>query len=55
MAIAASFQVSVALGIATSIAVFIHEIPHEIGDMAILLKSGVSFRNVQKKEFDEKE
>jgi len=40
MAIAASFMASYKLGISTTIAVFFHEIPHEIGDMAILAQSG---------------
>jgi zinc and cadmium transporter len=38
--ITAAFLVSVPLGIATSIAVFAHEIPQELGDLAILLNSG---------------
>ncbi len=38
--IAGSFLVSVPLGIATTIAVALHEIPQEIGDFAILLHSG---------------
>lgn len=40
--IAASFFVSIPLGIITAIAVAIHEIPQEIGDFAILLKKGLS-------------
>jgi len=40
--IAAAFLHSVPLGIATSIAVFAHEIPQEVGDFAILLHSGYS-------------
>jgi len=46
MAIAASFRSSFNLGISTTIAVFFHEIPHEIGDLAILLKSGWTKTNV---------
>lgn len=42
MAIAASFLVSPALGIATSIAVIFHEIPQEIGQFAILIHGGWS-------------
>ncbi len=38
--IAGSFLVSTPIGIATTIAVILHEIPQEIGDFAILLYSG---------------
>lgn len=38
--IAASFLVSVPVGIATTVAVVIHEIPQEIGDFAALLYGG---------------
>lgn len=37
-----SFMVSVPLGIATTVAVLLHEIPQEIGDFAILLHAGYS-------------
>jgi len=40
--IAVSFVVSVPLGIATSMSVIAHEIPQEVGDLAILLESGYS-------------
>jgi zinc and cadmium transporter len=40
--IAASFLVSVPLGIVTSTTVFIHEIPHELGDFGILIHKGWS-------------
>lgn len=38
--IAASFTLSVPVGIATTLAVILHEIPQEIGDFAVLLHSG---------------
>ncbi len=40
--IAGSFMVSTELGIATTIAVLLHEIPQEIGDVGVLLYSGFS-------------
>lgn len=40
IAIAASFLISVPVGIATTIAVIFHEIPQEIGQFAILLHGG---------------
>lgn len=46
MAIAATFLVSIPLGIITSIAVGAHEIPQEIGDFGILLKQGIKRKKV---------
>lgn len=40
--IAASYLASVPLGIATTIAVALHEIPQEIGDFAVLIHGGFS-------------
>jgi len=40
MVIAASFIVSVKLGIATTLAVILHEIPQELGDFAVLVHGG---------------
>lgn len=40
--IAASFTASIPLGLATSLAVALHEIPQEVGDSAILLHYGYS-------------
>ena len=38
--IASSFMISVPIGMATTIAVILHEIPQEIGDFAVLVHSG---------------
>lgn len=40
--IAASFFVSIPLGIATTLAVVLHEIPQEVGDFSVLLHAGYS-------------
>jgi len=37
-----SFMISIPIGISTSLAVFMHEIPQEIGDFAILIHGGFS-------------
>lgn len=42
VAIAASFLVSPALGLATTLAIIIHEVPQEVGDMGVLVHSGFS-------------
>ena len=39
--IGASFAVSLPLGLATSLAVILHEIPHEIGNFAVLVHAGL--------------
>ena len=44
MAIAAAFLLSVPLGVVTSLAVIIHEVPEEVGDYALLRAAGVSKR-----------
>jgi zinc and cadmium transporter len=42
VAIAASFLVSPTLGITTTVAILIHEIPQEFGDIGVMLHSGFS-------------
>ncbi|MBN2087355.1 ZIP family metal transporter [Candidatus Peregrinibacteria bacterium] len=42
--IAGSFMLSIPVGIATSIAVILHEIPQEMGDFGILLHSGMKVK-----------
>ena len=44
LAIGASFAVSLTTGFGTSIAVLCHELPHEIGDFAVLRRAGVSLK-----------
>lgn len=44
--IAGTFLISPALGAATAIAVFFHEIPQEIGDFSIMIHNGMKRRSV---------
>ena len=44
--IAATFMVSVPLGIATSVSVFAHEIPQEIGDFGLMLHKGLKPKRI---------
>lgn len=46
MAIAATFLISVPLGIVTSVAVAAHEIPQEIGDFGLMLNRGLKRKKV---------
>ena len=42
LAIGASFLVNRNLGLITTMTILLHEVPHEIGDFAILVQSGCS-------------
>ncbi|XP_052005028.1 zinc transporter ZIP10-like isoform X2 [Xyrauchen texanus] len=44
LAIGAAFSANITGGISTSVAVFCHELPHELGDFAVLLKAGMSVK-----------
>lgn len=44
LAVGAAFSNSITGGISTSIAVFCHELPHEIGDFAVLLRAGMTVK-----------
>ncbi|XP_053621223.1 zinc transporter foi [Plodia interpunctella] len=44
MAIGAAFTSNIAGGFSTAIAVLCHELPHELGDFAVLLKAGMSVK-----------
>lgn len=46
ISIASSFLVSFPLGMVTTIAVFVHEIPHELGDFGILLHKGYGWQKI---------
>lgn len=45
VSVGASFLVSIKMGILTTLAIAIHEIPHEIADYVILIRSGFSCWN----------
>ncbi|CAD5115841.1 DgyrCDS4778 [Dimorphilus gyrociliatus] len=44
IAIGTAFSISISGGMSTAIAVFCHELPHEFGDFAVLLRAGMSVK-----------
>ncbi|MBI2033300.1 MAG: ZIP family metal transporter [Candidatus Levybacteria bacterium] len=44
--IAATFMVNVPLGVVTTLAVFAHEVPQEIGDFGLMLHKGMRRKNI---------
>lgn len=46
VAIAATFMLSIPLGISTTFAVALHEIPQEVGDFGIMLKHGLKRKKI---------
>nr|XP_056721113.1 zinc transporter ZIP5 [Euleptes europaea] len=46
LAIGAAFSDGVSSGLSTTVAVFCHELPHELGDCAVLLQAGIPLRKV---------
>ncbi|KHN97946.1 imidazoleglycerol-phosphate dehydratase [Metarhizium album ARSEF 1941] len=51
LAVSASFYASPTIGATTTVAVFFHEIPHEVGDFALLVQSGFSKRAAMASQF----
>ncbi len=51
LAMSSSFYASPTLGATTAVAVFFHEIPHEVGDFALLIQSGFSKRKAMGAQF----
>lgn len=51
LAMASSFYASPTIGATTTVAVFFHEIPHEVGDFALLIQSGFSKRQAMGAQF----
>ncbi|XP_029398287.1 zinc transporter ZIP5 [Mus pahari] len=46
LALGAAFSDGFSSGLSTTLAVFCHELPHELGDFAMLLREGLSFRKL---------
>nr|XP_020640692.1 zinc transporter ZIP5 [Pogona vitticeps]XP_020640697.1 zinc transporter ZIP5 [Pogona vitticeps] len=46
LAIGAAFSDGISSGLSTTVAVFCHELPHELGDCAVLVQAGMPLRRV---------
>ncbi|KAK7944689.1 hypothetical protein WMY93_000417 [Mugilogobius chulae] len=44
LVVGAAFTEGLSSGLSTSVAVFCHELPHELGDFAVLLKAGMTVK-----------
>jgi zinc transporter 7 len=51
LALSSSFYASPTIGATTTVAVFFHEIPHEVGDFALLVQSGFSKQQAMGAQF----
>ncbi|KAF2005672.1 ZIP zinc transporter-like protein [Amniculicola lignicola CBS 123094] len=51
LAMSSSFYASPTIGATTTVAVFFHEIPHEVGDFALLIQSGFSKKQAMGAQF----
>ncbi|KAK3113887.1 hypothetical protein LTR53_008367 [Teratosphaeriaceae sp. CCFEE 6253] len=51
LALSSSFYASPTIGATTTLAVFCHEIPHEVGDFALLIQGGMSKRTAMGLQF----
>lgn len=51
LALSSSFYASRTVGATTTVAVFFHEIPHEVGDFALLIQSGFSKKKAMGAQF----
>lgn len=51
IALSASFYISKSVGATTFLAVFFHEIPHEVGDFALLIQGGFSKSKAMQAQF----
>jgi zinc transporter ZupT len=51
LAMSSSFYASPTIGATTTLAVFCHEIPHEVGDFALLIQGGMSKRTAMALQF----